>query len=184
MPPWAAAQDRPKIDAEERPSDIDNLEAVNERSGGRRSISKRRWSPILIGGAAIMMAAAGGAIFTSVFSDGQSDKHVQSHAAGVTHARRRGQTYPEEEYNKNGASTFRFLNGSSPGQPLEFEEFVQVSCKIYNPTLQSARPDGYWYRISSFPWDNHYYAVANTFLNGDPPGGPYTHDTDFKVPNC
>jgi transcriptional regulator with XRE-family HTH domain len=93
-------------------------------------------------------------------------------------------TYTEEEYNKSGAATFRFLNASGPGQPLEFREFVQVSCKVYAPTLVSTKPDGYWYRITSFPWDNNYYAVANTFLNGDPTNGPYTHNTDWKVPNC
>lgn len=95
-----------------------------------------------------------------------------------------GRTYTEEEYNRNGEATFRFLNASGPGQPLEFREFVQISCRIYAPTLPSTRPDGYWYRIASFPWDNNYYAVANTFLNGDPPSGPYTHNVDQRVPKC
>jgi transcriptional regulator with XRE-family HTH domain len=93
-------------------------------------------------------------------------------------------TYQEEEYNRNGAATFRFLNASGPGQPLEFKEFIQVSCKIYSPGLRSSRPDGYWYRIYSLPWNDNYYAVANTFLNGDRPNGPYTHNVDWSVPNC
>jgi hypothetical protein len=45
-------------------------------------------------------------------------------------------------------------------------------------------PDGYWYRIASPPWNDRYYAPANTFMNGDPWNGPYTHNTDLKVPNC
>ncbi|MEW2255313.1 hypothetical protein [Streptomyces sp. NPDC047869] len=45
-------------------------------------------------------------------------------------------------------------------------------------------PGGYWYRIASPPWSDTYYAVANTFLNGDPPEGPYSHDVDEKVPDC
>ena len=61
---------------------------------------------------------------------------------------------------------------------------MQVSCKVYDPTIASVNPDGYWYRIASNPWDNNYYAPANTFLNGDPPNGPYTHNTDFAVPDC
>ena len=62
--------------------------------------------------------------------------------------------------------------------------WVQVSCKVYDPTIQSVNPDGYWYRIASSPWNNQYYSPANTFMNGDPWGGPYTHNTDFSVPNC
>jgi hypothetical protein len=59
-----------------------------------------------------------------------------------------------------------------------------VSCKVYDPYIASVNPDGYWYRIYSSPWNNQYYAPANTFMNGDPYGGPYTHNTDFAVPNC
>ncbi len=42
----------------------------------------------------------------------------------------------------------------------------------------------YWYRIASAPWNNEWYAIANTFLNGDQPGGPTEHNTDFAVPDC
>jgi hypothetical protein len=40
--------------------------------------------------------------------------------------------------------------------------------------VASENPDGYWYRIASAPWSNGYYSPANTFMNGDPYGGPYT----------
>jgi hypothetical protein len=33
-------------------------------------------------------------------------------------------------------------------------------------------------------YGNAYYSPANTFMNGDPYGGPYTHNTDFSVPVC
>jgi hypothetical protein len=47
-------------------------------------------------------------------------------------------------------------------------------------------PDGYWYRIQSSPWNNVYYAPANSFKNGDPWTTPIPnpHNTDFSVPNC
>jgi hypothetical protein len=62
---------------------------------------------------------------------------------------------------------------------------VQVECKVLDGTIASANPDGYWYRIASAPWNGEYYAVANTFWNGDIPGHtPYTHNTDFAVPDC
>jgi hypothetical protein len=94
-------------------------------------------------------------------------------------------THTEEGFNKNGVPTFsNYQNASGPGPVLTFGELVQVSCKVYDPTIPSASPGGYWYRIASTPWVNAYYAVANTFLNGDPPGGPYTHNYDPSVPDC
>jgi hypothetical protein len=66
----------------------------------------------------------------------------------------------------------------SPGQT------VNVSCKVLDPSAASVTPDGYWYRLADSPWNNQYYAAANTFYNGDPINGPYTHNTDFNVPNC
>ena len=61
---------------------------------------------------------------------------------------------------------------------------VEVSCKVYDPTIVSVNPDGYWYQIATSPWNNQYYAPANMLMNGDPWGGPYTHNTDFAVPDC
>ena len=61
---------------------------------------------------------------------------------------------------------------------------VEVSCKVHAPSFESVQPDGYWYRIASAPWNNEWYAIANTFLNGDQPGGPTEHNTDFAVPDC
>ena len=64
-------------------------------------------------------------------------------------------------------------------------QHLLVSCKVYDPEPESALPDGYWYRLASRPWNDHYYAPANSFWNGDIPGKkPYTHNTDFSVPNC
>ena len=70
-------------------------------------------------------------------------------------------------------------------QPLQT---VQVSCKVLNPSMGTVSPDGYWYRLASPPWNHQEaYAIANTFLNGDPvvgtSNGPQ-HNTDFNVPDC
>jgi hypothetical protein len=78
----------------------------------------------------------------------------------------------------------RYHNASGPGPNIAPGQTVRVSCKVRDPAIKSVNPDGYWYRIASAPWNNGYYAPANTFLNGDPPNGPYSHDTDFAVPNC
>jgi hypothetical protein len=93
--------------------------------------------------------------------------------------------YAEQE-GHNGANTFTNPDNASGMGPnkIPAAAWVQVSCKVYAPAIQSANPDGYWYRIASSPWNNDYYAVANTFMNGDPWGGPYTHNTDFNVPDC
>jgi hypothetical protein len=77
-----------------------------------------------------------------------------------------------------------YHNASSPGDKIPPRQVVQVSCKVHDGTIASVNPDGYWYRIASSPWNNNYYAAANTFLNGDPPNGPYSRNTDFSVPDC
>jgi hypothetical protein len=93
-------------------------------------------------------------------------------------------TYKEQEWH-TGANTFGDPNNASEmGPKIAPGQYVRVSCKLYDPSIPSASPGGYWYRIASPPWNNKYYAVANTFLNGDPWGGPYTHPTDLKVRNC
>ena len=95
------------------------------------------------------------------------------------------QTWSEQETPNHPVNTFTdYHNASGEGPPIAAGLWVQVSCKVYDPTIQSVNPDGYWYRIASSPWNNAYYSPANTFMNGDPYGGPYTHNTDFSVPNC
>lgn len=93
-------------------------------------------------------------------------------------------THTEQE-GPLGVNTFTDPhNASGMGVKIQPAAYVVVSCKLYDPTIPSVNPDGYWYRIASSPWDNAYYAPANTFMNGDPWGGPYTHNTDFSVPDC
>jgi hypothetical protein len=91
-----------------------------------------------------------------------------------------------EQEGSLGANTFTNpYNASGMGPKIGAYAWVDVSCKVYAPQIVSANPDGYWYRIASPPWNNAYYAVANTFWNGDVPGQkPYTHNTDWAVPNC
>ena len=94
-------------------------------------------------------------------------------------------TWSEQETPNHPVNTFlNYHNASGMGSPIGSGAWVQVSCKVYDPTIASVNPDGYWYRIATSPWNNAYYAPANTFMNGDPYGGPYTHNTDFAVPNC
>ena len=95
------------------------------------------------------------------------------------------QTWSEQETPNHPVNTFtNYHNASGMGPPIAAGQWVQISCKVYDPTIQSVNPDGYWYRIASSPWNDAYYSPANTFMNGDPYGGPYTHNTDFAVPNC
>jgi surface antigen len=91
-----------------------------------------------------------------------------------------------EQQGSLGANTFlNPHNASGMGTRIPAMAWVDVSCKVHAPAIASANPDGYWYRIASPPWNNQYYAVANTFWNGDIPGvKPYTHNTDWAVPNC
>jgi hypothetical protein len=95
------------------------------------------------------------------------------------------QTFSEQASIHHSVPTFsNYHNASGQGQSIPASQVVQVSCKILDGTIRSVNPDGYWYRIASSPWNDNYYAAANTFLNGDPPNGPYSHNTDFAVPDC
>ncbi len=95
------------------------------------------------------------------------------------------QTWSEQETPNHPVNTFtNYHNASGMGPAIASGQWVQVSCKVYDPTIASVNPDGYWYRIASSPWNGAYYSPANTFMNGDPYGGPYTHNTDFAVPDC
>lgn len=95
-------------------------------------------------------------------------------------------TYTEQS-GSHGSPTFQnYFNASGQGPTVPAMGYVEISCKVHpSSTIASANPDGYWYRIASPPWNNQYYAVANTFWNGDTPGvTPYTHNTDFNIPDC
>lgn len=86
---------------------------------------------------------------------------------------------------ETSAPTFAdYHSASNPGPRLSAGQTVSVFCKVYDATIPSVYPDGYWYRIASGPWSGRYYAAANVFLNGDPPGGPYQYNVDPKVPDC
>jgi len=60
---------------------------------------------------------------------------------------------------------------------------VQVRCRFYAPSIPSVTPDGYWYLIDSDTWVGR-WSPANSFMNGDVPGQPTLHNTDFAVPEC
>jgi hypothetical protein len=103
----------------------------------------------------------------------------QTHRTSSTGERR-------EQAGTAGARSFADPHGlSGEGGSVKPGEWVTVRCKVYAPAPPSVVPDGYWYLLSSPPWNGKYYAPANSFWNGDKPGHtPYTHNTDFSVPNC
>jgi hypothetical protein len=95
----------------------------------------------------------------------------------------------QEQEGHNGANTFsNYSNASGEGTAIGPGQWVAVTCRVYDPSITSASPDGYWYLIASSPWNNQYWAVANTFMNGDVWGcwttSSCTHNTDFDVPTC
>jgi hypothetical protein len=97
-----------------------------------------------------------------------------------------GKTFTETVASGSGAVPFTDpFRVDEKGPLVPFLQPVQVPCKVYSPVMSSIGPQAYWYRIASPPWNNHYYAPANSFANGDPPHGPYTgKDIDPAVPDC
>jgi hypothetical protein len=150
-----------KAKASQQPAE--NLEAIPEPA--RRP---RRWSVLIVAGA-VVLAFAGRVVVV------WATNHTSSSPR---------KTYTEQQ-GSLGAHTFNDPHSPSvTGLSVKPFEKVEVSCKVLSPVFLSLKPDGYWYRLASTPWNNKWYVAANTFLNGDTPGGPTEHNTDFKVPDC
>jgi hypothetical protein len=91
----------------------------------------------------------------------------------------------ETEWPRTPVKTFRdHHHVKGLGQIIQPKQTVLVSCRVFDPSIPSVSPAGYWYRIASAPWRNQYWAPANTFLNGDPMNGPYRRAVDRRVPLC
>jgi TIR domain len=92
-------------------------------------------------------------------------------------------TYTQTVNAGPGARAYANPNSlTDEGPRIPNRQNVLVSCIIIAPSAPSVGL--YWYRITSPPWNDQYYAPANSFLNGDPVGGPYTHVVDPTVPRC
>ncbi|WP_328930596.1 hypothetical protein OG429_40345 (plasmid) [Streptomyces sp. NBC_00190] len=90
-----------------------------------------------------------------------------------------------EQSGSHGSPTFLNPHGAKgPGERVPAHTWVEVECRVFAPEIDSANPDGWWYRIASSPWSGGYYAVANTFMNGDTPGQNPPTNTDWSVPAC
>lgn len=65
-----------------------------------------------------------------------------------------------------------------PGQQVE------VVCRFFDPNAPASVQPGWWYLVDSPPWERQYYTPASSYLNGDPPEGPYITNVDGRVPVC
>jgi len=159
----------------------------------RTDTVRARYLLVRIAGAIAALVVIGGVLTAVVLTHtngGQAGQPTPSpvgspHPSSPPHAA--GKTYTEQGDNKNGSITFTDPHHPTvTGAKIDYMQRVQVSCKVYAvpPDMTSAYPDGYWYRIASSPWNNSYYAIANTFLNGDSINGPTVHNTDYSVPDC
>lgn len=94
-------------------------------------------------------------------------------------------TYDEQAGGSISRPTFReprTLTGQGPR--VQSGQQVKVVCRLYVPAGPISTRPGWWYLIDSSPWNRHYYTVANSYLNGDAPGGPYFTMVDSRVPVC
>ncbi|WP_404962233.1 hypothetical protein [Streptomyces sp. 147326] len=89
-----------------------------------------------------------------------------------------------EQSGSKGSPTFLDPHGAKgPSGRIPAHSWIEVECRVYAPEIETANPDGWWYRIASHPWNGR-YAVANTFMNGDTPGQTPATNTDWSVPVC
>ena len=155
----------------------DALEHLTTTRPGDERASRRRLRVGLV--AALGLVA--GVAFTQ-FTGGNDDER----AGGGETVGSSGATVTLQQ-GTNGADTFLDPVGASGrGARVEPSTDVAVECKVHAPNIPTASPAGYWYRLAPPPWNGRYYAVANTFFNGDDVPGrrPYLHDVDTSVPDC
>jgi len=89
----------------------------------------------------------------------------------------------ERVWSETAATFAEPFKGTGAGPDIPKNRSVLVSCKLYWPHPESVSEDGYWYRIETEPWKG-LFSPANSYWNGDKPGEPATHSTNFRVKNC
>jgi pyruvate/2-oxoglutarate dehydrogenase complex dihydrolipoamide acyltransferase (E2) component len=142
--------------------------------------TRRPWlrhSLALIAAAAVVVGTTVAVTLTVVEDDDETPM------LGVLPSSGDGQLYTEKT-GSLGANTFsdpRALTDRALPIPADTE--IQVRCRYYAPVIPSVVPDGFWYLIDSGKWAGR-WAPANSFMNGDVPGQPTLHNTDFAVPVC
>lgn len=96
-----------------------------------------------------------------------------------------GKTFTEQSIGGTPKPTFRdpraFL-GLGPAVPAG--QRVEVVCRFHVADSPPSTQPGWWYLIASPPWNRQYYTVANSYLNGDTPGGAQLTVVDNGVPVC
>ena len=148
----------------------------------------RRWLR-WISAAAVLIAVAATSSLVTLLVAGRTAAAPDPVAAARSIARQplpstgNGKEYTEQAGHL-GANTFAdprtLLDGS---QQIPPHGTIQVRCRYYAPSIPSVTPDGFWYLIDSDQWAGR-WTPANSFMNGDVPGGPSLHNTDFAVPLC
>lgn len=96
-----------------------------------------------------------------------------------------GKTFTEQAGSGTSKPTYRdprYFKG--PGPSVEPGQQIEVVCRFLDPNAPPSVKPGWWYLIASSPWNRNYYTVANSYLNGDPPEGPFITDLDNGVPVC
>jgi hypothetical protein len=152
----------------------DEVPPTSEGSSSRRS-SRRTWT--MVCAVAVVLASAVAAVVILTKDDDEAQVLPALPSTGD------GTLYPEKT-GSIGANTFadpRTLQDNA--QPIPPDTTVQVRCRYYAPSIASVTPDGFWYLIDSGEWAGR-WSPANSFMNGDVPGQPTMHNTDFAVPVC
>ena len=164
--------------ASSEPEDADN------RSGTARRTRRRR---LIVGGFVLaVLLIGGGAILAVTHGSSLSAQQQAGSAPPGLPSGSTGQRFAEQQGNLGTDTYSNPLGGAADGPPVGPLQRVEVSCKVYAVPFPSALPDGYFYRLEGAPWFGRYYAVANSFLNGDPVSGRSgaPTNTDPAVPDC
>lgn len=131
------------------------------------------WQTFWTEGGATAERASGYQIYVAGFDEG-SAKYQPSYFTETALGS------PVETFSDN---TFTPFERGENGPTIAPYQVVSVTCRVFDPFYEAAEPDGFLYRVHSFPFDDQYIARANTFANGALPGeSPVA--TDYRVPEC
>lgn len=149
----------------------------------------------LIGGAATVLAAVLTVVVAALINNGSSSTapipSPQPEALGpmppptCPTCISGGKTFTQEAGEGTPRPTFRDPRAfKGKGPSVQPGQQVEVVCRFHDPNAPASVQPGWWYLIASSPWNWQYYTMANSYLNGDPPEGPYLTSVDNGVPVC
>jgi serine/threonine-protein kinase len=125
-----------------------------------------------------VLPVAGLAAWLVLANPGTRPSPAKSPAAG------RADTYSETAGIEAHTWNDYFQAKGVAGPSIGTGQTVQISCRVQGDRMQDGNI--WWYRITSLPWSNNFYAPADAFWNNATNSGNFHGSSlvDFRIPIC